>query len=164
MSQPSPFVTTDTVLLFGKSLHKKVSKISNKPIGVYVDDQHIIFNSYTSNAARNQALERFLKTTARAYILPRLEKLAGIMKTSYNQVRFKEQKTRWGSCSSQRNLNFNWRLVHAPPEVIDYVLIHELAHLTHMNHSHRFWQLVARYDPDHKAHRGWLNRHGVGTG
>ncbi len=86
------------------------------------------------------------------------------MNTSINKITLRQQKTRWGSCSSAGNLNFNWRLVHYPPEVIDYVIIHELAHRTHMDHSSSFWQLVARYDPDHLKHRNWLKKHGVSVG
>jgi len=57
----------------------------------------------------------------------------------------------------------NWKLVHYPPEIIDYVIIHELAHLTHHNHSHQFWSYVAHYDPDYKQHRNYLKKHAVTT-
>lgn len=78
----------------------------------------------------------------------------------YNKVFIKDQKTRWGSCSSQGNLNFNYRLVMAPLPVIDYLVTHELAHLAEMNHSKRFWSLVERVCPEYKKHRQWLKEHG----
>ncbi|PWU22975.1 hypothetical protein C5B42_04520 [Candidatus Cerribacteria bacterium 'Amazon FNV 2010 28 9'] len=106
------------------------------------------------------SMEKWLKNRAIEYIIPRTKKLSEAMRTEYNQVHFREQKTRWGSCSSDKNLNFNWRLIHAPKAVIDYVIIHELSHTVHMNHGSRFWELVAHYDPDHPLHRGWLKRFG----
>ena len=73
------------------------------------------------------------------------------------RICIKKISSRWGSCSSVGNLNFNYKLVHYSPEVIDYVLIHELAHLVHLNHSDKFWALVAKYDGQYKKHRLMLN-------
>ena len=66
---------------------------------------------------------------------------------------------RWGSCSGKKSVNFAWRLVFCPPDVTDYVIIHELCHIREMNHSAAFWSLVAQYDPLYKAHRLWLREH-----
>lgn len=77
-----------------------------------------------------------------------------------NRITVKNQKTRWGSCSSKRNLNFNYKLAYMPQEILDYVVVHELAHLRHMNHSREFWALVEQYIPDYRARRGWLKEHG----
>ncbi len=68
--------------------------------------------------------------------------------------------TRWGSCSSQKNLNFNWKLIMAPLPVIDYVVAHELAHLTELNHSRAFWENVRKMHPLYREYRLWLKRHG----
>ena len=76
------------------------------------------------------------------------------------KVRFSRAKTKWGSCSSQGVIALNSALLKAPLRVIDYIVIHELAHLKHMNHSKSFWELVAQYDPDHKASRKWLKVYG----
>ena len=103
-------------------------------------------------------LTYFLKKQAEIKILDSLVKNSQRMQLEYRQVRFRDQKTRWGSCSSQKNLNFNWRLIMSPPEVLDYVVIHELAHLKHHDHSKAFWQLVENFDPDYREHRRWLNR------
>ncbi len=82
------------------------------------------------------------------------------MKVSVRHVTIREQKTRWGSCSSQHNLNFNWKLILAPPEALEYVVIHELCHLKEMNHSAAFWQEVEKWMPDYAVWRRWLKEHG----
>lgn len=79
---------------------------------------------------------------------------------TFGAVRVKGQRTRWGSCSRRGNLNFNWRLTLAPAEVLDYVVLHEVAHRLEMNHSPRFWAIVERHCPDHKTHRRWLRKNG----
>ena len=76
------------------------------------------------------------------------------------RVTIREQKTRWGSCSSKNNLNFNWKLIMAPPPVLDYVVIHELCHLHEFNHSPRFWQLVEAQMPEYESWKKWLKNHG----
>jgi YgjP-like, metallopeptidase domain len=85
---------------------------------------------------------------------------AAAMGASFGRVRVKDQRTLWGSCTPRGDLNFNWRLTLAPPEVLDYVVIHELAHRFEMNHSRRFWERVARHCPEHRAHRRWLRKNG----
>ena len=82
----------------------------------------------------------------------------------YGRVTIREQKTRWGSCSSKRNLNFNWKLIQAPPEALDYVVIHELCHLREFNHSPRFWQLVQAQMPEYESWKKWLKQHGTEMG
>lgn len=78
----------------------------------------------------------------------------------YTSITIRDQKTRWGSCSGRGTLSFNWRLILAPPEILDYVVVHELCHLTHMNHSKEFWGLVGKILPDYKIRRKWLKENG----
>jgi predicted metal-dependent hydrolase len=77
-------------------------------------------------------------------------------------ITLRDPKTRWGSCSARRSLSLSWRLILAPPTVLDYVAAHEVAHLVEMNHSRRFWAVVARLSPDHRQHEAWLREHGRG--
>ena len=79
----------------------------------------------------------------------------------YEKVRIKNQKTRWGSCSSKRNLNFNMRLMMAPDEAIDYVIIHELCHLRELNHTPAFWRLVEACCPNFRHWRDWFKKYGA---
>ena len=76
------------------------------------------------------------------------------------EKRIAGQKTRWGSCSSNKTLSFNWKLMLAPPKVLDYVVVHEICHLREMNHSPRFWALVESLMPDYKQQRKWLKENG----
>ena len=78
------------------------------------------------------------------------------------RLTLRDTRSRWGSCSHDGNLMFSWRLVLAPPEVLDYVAAHEVAHLVHMDHSPNFWGVVGDLCPDHKRLRGWLRREGHG--
>lgn len=78
----------------------------------------------------------------------------------YERIQIRDQRTRWGSCSTRGTLSFNWRLVLAPFEVLDYVVVHELCHLREQNHSRRFWRLVESRRPDWRVQRDWLNEHG----
>ncbi|HAM35788.1 MAG TPA: hypothetical protein DEB40_06380 [Elusimicrobia bacterium] len=91
----------------------------------------------------------------------RVRHWSGIMGVAPRRVFLKNQRTLWGSCSARGNLNFNRALAEAPPEVMDYVVIHELAHLREMNHSSRFWNIVGQWCPEHKQRRRWLRRNGV---
>jgi predicted metal-dependent hydrolase len=102
------------------------------------------------------ALESFLKKRAAQMITGRVEIKAGELDLHPKQVSIRSQKTRWGSCSSKGSLSFNWRLVMVPPEVLDYVVIHELIHIGEHNHSKRFWEKVVAIDPAYKNHRRWL--------
>lgn len=82
------------------------------------------------------------------------------MGVRHGRVRVKDHRSLWGSCTAKGDLNFNWRLSLAPPETLDYVVVHELAHLFERNHSRRFWDRVSRWCPDYRAHRRWLRANG----
>ena len=86
------------------------------------------------------------------------------MGVTYNRITIREQKTRWGSCSSAGNLNFNWKLVLMPSELLDYVVVHELAHRKEMNHSPRFWAVVEKELPDYRERREKLKKMGKQLG
>lgn len=96
---------------------------------------------------------------AKRVIVRRVAELAELMQVYPAKITIRQQKTRWGSCSRKGNLNFNWRLVLMPEEVMDYVIVHELCHLQYMNHSREFWQYVERIMPDYRRWREWLKRY-----
>ena len=102
-----------------------------------------------------------LKKRARPAILERVEYYAPIVGVRYGSVSIRSPHSRWGSCSSKGNLNFNCLLLLTPPEVLDYVVVHELCHRLEMNHSARFWAEVGRVIPDYAQRRRWLKEHGA---
>ncbi len=101
-----------------------------------------------------------LTEQARRYIPERTSYYASILNVSYGRISIRCQKSRWGSCSSKGNLNFNCLLMLTPPEIIDYVIVHELCHRIWMNHSERFWREVENVLPDYGQRREWLRKKG----
>lgn len=101
------------------------------------------------------------KDQAKKLFKEKVQKYAAIMQLKYGNISVKEQKTRWGSCSSLGNLNFNWKLIMMPEAIIDYVIVHELSHLKFMDHSKNFWNEVEKYLPDYKTRRNWLSKNGI---
>lgn len=105
-------------------------------------------------------MDAWFRKEARMNITGMVTALAEEYGLEIGRITIREQRTRWGSASKNGNLNFNYKLMMAPEEVIRYVVIHELTHLTHMNHSKKFWRLVAERCPDYQKHIRWLKRHG----
>ena len=103
---------------------------------------------------------RDLADRALRVIPARAAHFAPLVGVTYGRITIRNQKTRWGSCSGKGNLNFNCLLMLAPPEVLDYVVVHELCHRKQMNHSAAFWAEVARVIPDYKEHVQWLKTEG----
>lgn len=107
-----------------------------------------------------EAVISFYRREAQRYLPNRVGELAETYGFEYEQVRIKNQKTRWGSCSSKRNINLNLRLMMATSGAIDYVIIHELCHLRELNHTPAFWSLVEAYCPDYRRWKDWFRQHG----
>ena len=105
------------------------------------------------------ALKSALSALALRRIRERLEYYVPRVGRAPGRVAIRDQKSRWGSCSQKGNVNFNWKLIMAPPQALDYVVVHELCHLYEFNHSPRFWQLVARQMPDYEVWKKWLKGH-----
>ena len=107
-----------------------------------------------------QAEIEALAQRALTVIPDRVRHFAPIVGVTYGRITIRNQRSRWGSCSSKRNLNFNWKLIMAPPEALNYVVIHELCHLIEFNHSARFWNLVQQRMPEYGYWKKWLKAHG----
>ena len=106
------------------------------------------------------ALERFYRRAARTEVTERLEAATARAGTRYYGLTIRGQRTRWASCSSEGRMSFNWRLLLAPPAILDYVVEHEVCHLEVMDHSTRFWDLLGSRVPDWRTHAAWLRRYG----
>lgn len=111
--------------------------------------------------AITDAMRKEGKKEAKKRIPERIAYYAKLMGVSYGRIAVREQKTRWGSCSAAGNLNFNWKLILMPPEILDYVVVHELAHRKELNHSKAFWSVVEQILPDYKERRRWLKTEGA---
>ena len=107
------------------------------------------------------AIERWYRRQARAEIAPRLDAAAAALGKSYTKLTIRDQRTRWGSCSSAGAMSFNWRLLLAPDAVLEYVVRHEACHLAVMDHSPRFWGLMDQLMPGYERPRRWLRDHGA---
>jgi predicted metal-dependent hydrolase len=103
-----------------------------------------------------RALETLYRRKARERFEDRADHFTEKMDVEYKQIEVRNQKTKWGSCSTSGTLGLNWRLMMAPADVIDYVIVHELAHLRESNHTDSFWSLVREYDPEYQEHATWL--------
>ena len=114
--------------------------------------------------AENPPLSEFRRSyymeSARKIFKRKAAAYARKMGVTYGRITIREQKTRWGSCSSRGTLSFNYRLIYGPAGPLDYVVVHELCHLTHMNHSKDFWNMVERIMPDYRIYKQWLREHG----
>jgi predicted metal-dependent hydrolase len=106
-------------------------------------------------------VERFLRAEAARDLAEAVARHAGALGVSYGRISVKDTRSRWGSCSARGDLAFSWRLILAPPHVLDYLAAHEIAHRLEMNHSTRYWRHVARIFPAFRDAEAWLSRHGA---
>lgn len=137
-------------------------KYSDKYKKIYFDWINFFINSDFKNESK-LLFENFYKKEAKKYISKRLDEISKIYNLYYNKLSITSAKTRWGSCTSKKNINFSYRLIMAPIKTIDYVIVHELAHLKHMNHSKIFRQEVefmmnSLYVWDYKIYKNWLKK------
>lgn len=107
------------------------------------------------------AIERWYRRAARTEVGPRVEEATAALGVGFEKITIRNQRSRWGSCSATGALSFNWRLLLAPAEILDYVVWHECCHLVHLDHSPSFWGLLAAHRPAYKAEQRWLRRHGA---
>jgi len=123
-----------------------------------VTDTQIVFPSAVAFRLKKE-LNDWYKLEAKTLITRRLLFHAQQMQVSYASVMFSDTSSKWGTCTHDNRLQFSWRLIMAPLPVIDYVIVHELAHISHKNHSISFWKRVAQFSPAYRQHRKWLSTH-----
>lgn len=158
-SKPGPrkFKAGERFLFLGNEFPLVVCEEKGKPLTLEGDRFVLRPNPRHSPS---EIFYMWYELEAHTIIKQRVEALAAKFGLSYSKIRITSARTRWGSCSSNSTLSFTWRLIMAPPDVIDYVVIHELAHLIEANHSKRFWDHVAAMDPDYAKHVKWLKENG----
>ena len=141
-----------SILLDGIAVSIAISGTAAGPVARYGDRVVRVTNA----ADVRREIERDMRQLARERLVPRLHELAARHGLSVSRVTIRNQRSRWGSCSRARAIALNFRLVQMPPDVCDYVLIHELMHLRQQNHGPRFWALVERACPDYREAERWL--------
>ena len=146
----------DTYLYLGKT-YQLATRSGQKEL-IELEDKFYLGVTTKRNA--KTYLTSWYKQQARKIIVERVHLYAKHANVTFRSVSITTAETRWGSCSNNKTLNFNWKLVMAPMEVIDYVIAHELAHLTELNHSRAFWETVRKIYPLYREYRTWLKRNG----
>jgi len=141
----------------GKQYPLSISEKSSQAVRLY-GNRIILSKEYLQDG--RVVIESWYKTMARLLLPLRVDTLAAQHGLKPTSIRITSARTRWGSCSAKGALNFSWRLIMAPPEVMDYVIVHELAHLRQRNHSKAFWTEVERMLPDYRQQRKWLKENG----
>ena len=150
-----PMTAGMAVSVEGRQLTLRLERAASRSAH-FEDDVVLLRGPDLSPDAVREQLREALIDRAKARIMDRLDHYMPLIGRRPGRVTIREQRTKWGSCSGQGNLNFNWKLIMAPPEALDYVVIHELCHLYEFNHSPKFWECVARYQPDYATWRDFL--------
>jgi predicted metal-dependent hydrolase len=149
----------DTIPYLGRNLRVVRRKNSRGKDSIQVEGKSLVVSLNSTGVSLRLILESWYRREAEKLIRKRLGELSRQLGVRYGRLTIRGAKTRWGSCSQKGNLNFNWKLLMVPEPIIDYVIIHELAHLKEMNHSKKFWHLVGQHCPQWRRSRKWLKVH-----
>ena len=147
------FEEDEIFLYLGEEYRLKFDKISR------IDENKKYI--YTTENNRKESLEKLYKFLAKDYIIKRVEYYLDYFDDKPKSIRIKKQKTRWGSCSFENNLNFNYKIIMAKKQIVDYIVVHEMCHMKHKNHSTEFWSAVKEILPDYKNLREELKDIGL---
>ncbi len=149
----------DSIPYLGGELYLEVQKNEGCEDSAQIKNNKLIIGVGNRNHKLELILEQWYRAQAAELLTEKVEQISAELGLKYNRITIRGQRSRWASCSCQRNLSFNWKLMMTPEPVVDYVIIHELLHLKEMNHAKRFWKLVAEHCPDWRERRRWLEEH-----
>ncbi len=155
--RPVPFADGATFPFLGSEL--RIRRLEGRYAPIRRIDGELLVTTTTDRLPAR--IHRWLRAQASDEIKWRVADKAGLLGHPCKRITIRDQHTRWGSCSGSGNLNFSWRLILAPENVLDYVVAHEVAHLAEMNHGKRFWNHVADLCDDPASARAWLRNHGM---
>jgi predicted metal-dependent hydrolase len=150
------YIHGEKFLFLGKPCPLEIVKRQKQPL---LFDGNFKLKEAASHRAQ-LVFERWYREQARKILQERVDLFANQYGFQYQDIKINSARTRWGSCSAKGSLNFSWRLILAPLERVDYVVVHELVHTVHHNHSKRFWSKVATILPDYKERKKWFRQHG----
>jgi predicted metal-dependent hydrolase len=149
----------DIVTYLGNELRLQITRDGTGSIAR--EGNSLIIMTGATEVPVNEVLRRWYREQAEQYLRERTAELSKLHGIQYNRVTVRGQRTRWGSCSRRGSLSLNWKLMTLPPEVVDYVIIHELLHTLEMNHSKKFWKLVEEHCPAWREHEKRLKKTGI---
>jgi len=154
-----PVADGSPILIEGKRCALRLHEGARRTGKLVGEEYHLSLPEPDSDPAVRAAIRAMLSSMALKRIRERLDYYIPRVGRAPGRITIREQKSRWGSCSQKGNLNFNWKLIMAPPQALDYVVVHELCHLHEFNHSPRFWSLVEAQMPDYEVWKKWLKTH-----
>lgn len=150
------FITGETIMYLGRYYRLQIT--DDEEPGVRFQNRFYISRHHQAQAG--QLLRGWYMARAREKLTPKIRTCAEALGVRYNQILISDLKYRWASCTPKNNLNFNWRIIKAPIFVVDYLIVHELAHLLEPNHTPAFWNIVAVQAPRYELAKEWLRKHG----
>lgn len=153
---PKEFVSGESFLYLGKRYNLDV--VEKEINGIHLSNKFEI--SKISQPYASELFTKWYKQKARKLIIQKVNEYAKNLGVEYNRIFIKDLKYRWGSCSPKKNLNFNWKLIKAPINVLNYVIVHELAHLIEPNHNDDFWNIIKIQIPKFEKAKEWLKKNG----
>ena len=158
--QPHPpgkeLVNGESALYLGREY--QIEMITSDSTDIHLEQRFLVPTSLAGE--RRSVLRNWYIDQAKKRILPKVNSFAATLGVTFANARIVDNRFRWGSCTPKDNVNLNWRLIKAPMFVIDYVIVHELAHLIETNHTPRFWNIVRTHTPKMEKARSWLRDHG----
>ncbi len=152
------FLPGQSFLYLGKSYNLQIVENQQEPLKLSNDK--FLLSSKSLDKAEDVFI-KFYKVNGKPILENRINYYKDFIKEKPNEIKIVDLKTRWASCTPLGNLNFHWKCFMAPPAVLDYLIVHELIHLKHLNHSRAFWDDVSIIIPDYKTHEDWLRKNGV---
>ena len=160
-TQTNPLLSLSHLTILDESYSLTFHQTPRDSLVIFENDHHLSVNlsAFTETHLQNLLLKK-LKPFAFKLIKSELKNLSLQYSFHYQKVTARNQRSRFGSCSSRGNLNFNWQIIFFPYDKFRHILLHEAAHLTHHNHSSKFWQLLASYDPEWRLNRLWIKKEG----
>ncbi len=157
------FINGEFFMYLGRNykLEILIDNTVSKPITRLNKGKFYITTNTTDQDKLKESMKKWYYGKTLEKILERVEYFQPYFLVKPNSIKVKEQKRRWGSCTSKRDILINWRISMAPLHVLDYIVVHEMCHMVHMNHSSDFWNLVEKIMPDYKSRREWLKKYGI---
>lgn len=160
--QDRKFITGEPLMYLGKNYPLKIIKNKRKiPKVFFLNDKFYLEAQDPDQDRMRRAMEKWYRKEATRVIEGRIDHYTHKLGKGPKTFKVKQQKRRWGSCTSRGDIYFNWRIIMAPPGVVDYLVVHELCHLVYSDHSRRFWQKVGSVLGDYKERRKWLRKYGI---